>query len=111
MPRFFFDIQNGHRLIDPSGLDCADQVISRAKIIARQIAQEPSGQRGQRHIAVLDGQRAGGRETVAGAEIPLGDEVQHLLGEIGREIRPGRWRPGDRERVGECAHIVAPRDI
>jgi hypothetical protein len=59
MPRFYFDIKNGHRLVDPSGLDCADadQAISKAKTIARQIAQETSGEGGQRHIAILDSQR------------------------------------------------------
>lgn len=39
MPRYFFDVTNGHRLIDPTGLDCKDdnEALSTAKIIARQI--------------------------------------------------------------------------
>jgi hypothetical protein len=39
MPHYFFDVTNGHRLIDPAGLDCKDdnEALSTAKIIARQI--------------------------------------------------------------------------
>jgi Domain of unknown function (DUF6894) len=39
MPRYFFDVTNGNRLIDPTGLDCKDdsEALSTAKIIARQI--------------------------------------------------------------------------
>ena len=52
MPRYFFDIANGHRLIDPGGLDCAsDQdAIEKAKFIARQIADETP--LGARQIAI-----------------------------------------------------------
>jgi hypothetical protein len=59
MPHYFFDIKNGHRLIDPSGLDCSgdDEAIANAKMIALQIAQDTSGAGGQRHIAILDGER------------------------------------------------------
>jgi hypothetical protein len=59
MPRYFFDIKNGHRLIDPAGLDCSsdDDAISKAKVIARQIEQDASGSERQRHIAVMDGER------------------------------------------------------
>jgi hypothetical protein len=59
MPRYFFDIKNGHRLIDPAGLDCSgdDEAIANAKMIAIQIAQETSGAGGQRHIAIMDGER------------------------------------------------------
>jgi hypothetical protein len=59
MPRYFFDIKNGHRLVDPAGLDCSgdDEAIAKAKVIAFQIAQETSGADGQRHIAVLDSHR------------------------------------------------------
>jgi hypothetical protein len=35
MPRYFFDVKNGHRLIDPAGLDCRDD----------QEAREPSSSR------------------------------------------------------------------
>ena len=36
MPRYFFDIKDGHRVIDPGGLICADdaEAIGRAKTLA-----------------------------------------------------------------------------
>lgn len=59
MPRYFFDIKNGHRLIDPAGLDCRDDQEARdqAIIIARQIAADAPDTSGGRRIAVLNGQR------------------------------------------------------
>jgi hypothetical protein len=40
--RYFFDVKNGHRLVDPAGLDCSDdeEAISDAQTIARLIARE-----------------------------------------------------------------------
>jgi hypothetical protein len=57
MPRYFFDIKNGHRLIDPAGLDCFDEsdALTKARAIAAQIAQEVPNV--QRKIAVLDADR------------------------------------------------------
>jgi hypothetical protein len=56
MSRYFFDVKNGHRLVDPAGLDCRrddDEAISSARTIARQIALEaPSDS--DRKVAVLD---------------------------------------------------------
>lgn len=54
MPRFYFDIKNGHRLIDPSGLDCSDDddAIAKATEIAAVIARDSSAV--QRKIAILD---------------------------------------------------------
>jgi hypothetical protein len=55
MPRFFFDVKNGHRLIDPAGLDCrdADQAMTQAGVIADQIAED-SPASSSRHVSVLD---------------------------------------------------------
>jgi hypothetical protein len=55
MPRYYFNIENGHRLIDPSGLDCSDDgdAFAKAKQIAAQISLEIPGQEGHRHIAVV----------------------------------------------------------
>jgi hypothetical protein len=55
MPRYYFDIKNGHRLIDPAGLDCADDAdaITKAKMIAIQISRDAPRPEGQRHIAVM----------------------------------------------------------
>jgi hypothetical protein len=59
MPRYFFDVKNGHRLIDPSGLECRDDqdATAQATVIAAQIAKEVPGSSGVRHIAILDGTR------------------------------------------------------
>jgi hypothetical protein len=58
MPRYYFDIRNGHRLIDPAGLDCHDdqEAIRAGRLIARQIASDVQ-QTQSRHIEVLDGDR------------------------------------------------------
>jgi hypothetical protein len=59
MPRYFFDIKNGHRLIDPSGLDCRDdqEAKDKAIIIARQIALDAPETSPVRHVAILDSER------------------------------------------------------
>ena len=58
MPRYFFDVENGHRLIDPAGLECRDddEAIAQATFIARQIAADVPVSDG-RQIAVLNGDR------------------------------------------------------
>jgi hypothetical protein len=56
--RYFFDVKNGHRLIDPSGIDCRNdhEAIKAGVIIAQQIAADvPPDQ--PRHVAVLDSER------------------------------------------------------
>jgi hypothetical protein len=37
MSPYFFDVKNGHRLVDPAGIDCSDdeEAISNAQTIAR----------------------------------------------------------------------------
>jgi hypothetical protein len=42
MPRCYFDVKNGHRLVDPAGIDCAGdgEAKQQARIIASQIAQD-----------------------------------------------------------------------
>ena len=59
MPRYFFDIKNGHRLIDPAGLDCRDdqEANSQAIIIAGQIAADAPETSAARHVAILDSER------------------------------------------------------
>ena len=61
MSRYFFDVKNGHRLVDSAGLDCSDdeEAISNAQTIARLIAREaPTG--AERKVAVVDDE---GREV------------------------------------------------
>jgi hypothetical protein len=59
MPRYFFDIKNGHRLIDPAGLDCRDDQEAKAQaiIIAGQIAADAPETSAARHVAILDSER------------------------------------------------------
>ena len=77
MPRYFFDVIDGHRLPDPAGLECRDdaEATAHARTIARQIATDAPGS-AQRHIVVInddrqevgavpvaaDGERAGARK-------------------------------------------------
>jgi hypothetical protein len=63
MPRYFFDVKNGHRLIDPAGIDCAsdDEAKKQAKAIATQIATDAPAS-ASRRVAVVDDE---GREIAA----------------------------------------------
>jgi hypothetical protein len=66
MARYYFDVKNGHRLVDPAGVDCIgdDAAKRQGKAIARQIAADvPQSQ--ARHVAVRDDE---GREV---ADIPI----------------------------------------
>jgi hypothetical protein len=58
MSRYFFDVKNGHRLVDPSGLDCRNdqEAIKNAIVIARQIAED-APPTGPRHVSVLNSDR------------------------------------------------------
>jgi hypothetical protein len=58
MPRYFFDVIDGHRLPDPAGLECRDdeEATAHARTIARQIATDaPTSS--QRHIVVINDDR------------------------------------------------------
>ena len=39
MPKYFFDLKDGVRLVDPAGLDCTDDVdaMAKGKVIALEI--------------------------------------------------------------------------
>jgi hypothetical protein len=41
MPKYYFEIKNGHSLRDPSGLDCAndDDALQKGKVIAQKVAE------------------------------------------------------------------------
>jgi hypothetical protein len=69
VPRYFFDIKNGHRLVDPTGVACASDTDAEQKgrVMARQLAANgPSSP--ARRLAVIDEQ---GREL---AVIPIEDD-------------------------------------
>jgi hypothetical protein len=54
MPRYFFDIKDGHRLVDPSGFDCESETdaIDRAKVIAIQVSFDKPEVDPERRIAI-----------------------------------------------------------
>jgi hypothetical protein len=56
MPRYYFDLANGHRLADPSGLDCRDDEDAKAKaeVIAREITADAPPGSVERRVTVLD---------------------------------------------------------
>lgn len=56
MPRYFFDIKDGHRLVDPSGsnFDNDTDAIDRAKVIAIGVSLDKPAVDPERHIAVID---------------------------------------------------------
>jgi hypothetical protein len=59
MPHYFFDIKDGHWLVDPSGLNFKtdDDAIARAEAIAIVVSIDTPLVDPQRHIAVLNGSR------------------------------------------------------
>lgn len=67
MPRYFFDVKNGHRLVDPSGVDCPSDKDARrqGEAVAKQIAAD-APRSVARKVAVVD---AEGREV---ANVPIG---------------------------------------
>lgn len=56
MPRYFFDIKDGHRLIDPSGsvYSSDKDAIAKAKVVAIQVALDTPKKDPTRHISVRD---------------------------------------------------------
>jgi hypothetical protein len=59
MPHYYFDIKDGHRLVDPSGSDFKDDddAIAKANVIAIGVSLDQPAVDPQRHIAVLNDSR------------------------------------------------------
>jgi hypothetical protein len=59
MPKYYFDLVDGSRLVDPSGLECRDDhdANAKAKIIAKQIEADIPTAPVQRHVEVLNEDR------------------------------------------------------
>jgi hypothetical protein len=59
MPHYYFDIRDGHRLVDPSGLDFKndDAAIAKAKVIAIGVSLDKPAVDPERRIAVLNESR------------------------------------------------------
>jgi hypothetical protein len=60
MPHYFFDIKDGHGLVDPSGLECESDgaAIEKARVIAIGVSLDRPAVDPKRHIAVLNADRA-----------------------------------------------------
>ena len=87
MPRYFFDVTNGHRLVDPAGLDCKDdnEALTTAKIIARQIqVAGPSAPWRKLSVMNSEGQELG-HVLISGPAEERSDLEQQREGEQGRE--------------------------
>jgi hypothetical protein len=56
MPHYYFDIKDGHRLVDPSGLNFRDDAdaIAKAEVIAIGVSLDKPAVNPERHIAVLN---------------------------------------------------------
>jgi hypothetical protein len=59
MPHYYFDIKDGHRLVDPSGLSFKDNddALAKAKVIAIGVSLDKPAVDPKRHIAVLNDSR------------------------------------------------------
>jgi hypothetical protein len=56
MPRYFFDVEDGHRLFDPTGFVCDDDIaaVIRATVLAVGVALDKPGDDPERRIAVIN---------------------------------------------------------
>jgi hypothetical protein len=59
MPHYYFDIKDGHGLVDPSGLVFKndDDAIAKAEVIAIGVSLDKPAVDPERHIAVLNNTR------------------------------------------------------
>lgn len=59
MPPYFFDIEDGHRLVDPSGSDCENDTaaIEKARVLAIGVSLDRPAVDPTRRISVLDADR------------------------------------------------------
>jgi hypothetical protein len=59
MPHYFFDIKDGHRLIDPAGSDCASDkdAVEKAEVLAIGVSLDKPKVDPKRHIAVMNSDR------------------------------------------------------
>lgn len=63
MPRYFFDVEDGHRLFDPSGFVCDDDedALAKARVLAINVALDKPDEDPERRIAIMrdDGRKIG----------------------------------------------------
>jgi hypothetical protein len=105
MPHYYFDVKNGHRLIDPTGLECRDdqEAITQAWFIAAQIAMDVPNTSGGRSVAVLNS----AREEIRKVPIKSDGKGDHHGGE-----RAGpRQRPQGRGEEANAAQVEADGEV
>jgi len=78
MRHYFFDIKNGHRLVDAAGVLCIDDVdaILKAEALALRVGLDAPSFDPRRHIAVIDD--TGGEISRIGVP-PKGNRTKPLL--------------------------------
>jgi hypothetical protein len=59
MPQYFFDIQDGHRLVDPAGRECKDDTAAKemARVLAVGVSLDKPAVDPTRYISVLNDAR------------------------------------------------------
>jgi hypothetical protein len=59
MPQYFFDIQDGHRLVDPSGRECTNDAAAKemARVLAIGVSLDKPASDPTRYISVLNDAR------------------------------------------------------
>jgi hypothetical protein len=59
MPHYFFDIKDGHRLVDPAGSECENDsaAMEKAKVLAIGVSFDKPAVDPTRRISVLDADR------------------------------------------------------
>jgi hypothetical protein len=59
MPHYYFDIKDGHRLIDPSGSDCKNDTaaMEKARVLAISVSLDKPAVDPTRRISVLNADR------------------------------------------------------
>jgi hypothetical protein len=59
MPHYYFDIKDGHRLVDPSGFNFKDDdaAFAKAEVIAIGVSLDKPAVDPERHVAVLNDSR------------------------------------------------------
>jgi hypothetical protein len=59
MPRYYFDIKDGHRLTDPSGSDCKNDIaaMEKARVLAIGVSLDKPAVDPTRRISVLNADR------------------------------------------------------
>ena len=108
MSRYFFDVKNGHRLVDPAGLECRNdkQARDHALLIARQITVDAPASEG-RQVAILNnvGEEVG--------KVPINESGKEKImanKSIDKELRPEDLSHKPAKHIEETARLASSVD-